>query len=92
MKSFKEFLLDGYYETRGVDSERYGNREHEGLEGPYRQDNGKVLYYDTKEGKYYDPDSDFYVSDEDLRAMEHSQEKRNELMDQQRERDFQKRR
>ncbi len=92
MGSFKEFLLDGYYEVPDFDRERYRDREEEGLEGPFRQDNGKVLYYDTKEGKYYDPDSDLFVSNEDYDAMQHSQEKRNELMDQQRERDFQRRR
>tara|TARA_B100000959_G_scaffold285132_1_gene358867 strand:+ start:3524 stop:3670 length:147 start_codon:yes stop_codon:yes gene_type:complete len=27
---------------------------------------GKVLYYDPKEGKYYDRDTDFYVSNEDM--------------------------
>jgi len=90
--TFREYMLEGYYEMPDLDRERYINREHEGLEGPYRQDNGKVLYYDTKEGKYYDPDSDFYVSNDDLAAMQHSQEKRNELMQQQRERDFERRR
>ena len=32
-----------------------------GLEGPFNL-NGRILYYDPKEGKYYDPRSDFYVS------------------------------
>ena len=31
-----------------------------GLEGPYNF-NGSVLYYDPKEGKYWDPKTDFYV-------------------------------
>jgi len=38
---------------------KYGPRK--GLEGPFNF-NGRVLYYDNKEGKYYDPRSDFYLS------------------------------
>ncbi len=91
MMTFREFLLEGYYRVPEFDRERYPNKEHMGLEGPYRQDSGKILYYDTKEGKYYDPDSDFYVSDDDMAGMRHSEEKRNELMDQQRGRDFKRR-
>ena len=37
----------------------YGPRK--GLEGPFNF-SGRVLYYDNKEGKYYDPKTDFYVS------------------------------
>lgn len=32
-----------------------------GLEGPFNFD-GRILYYDPKEGKYWDPRTDFYVS------------------------------
>jgi hypothetical protein len=35
-----------------------------GLEGPFNFD-GRVLYYDPREGKYYDPRTDFYVSHEE---------------------------
>lgn len=45
----------------GIDTARYGNREYEGLEGPYTNKHGKVFYYDRSEGRYYDPDSDFYM-------------------------------
>ena len=37
---------------------KYGARK--GLEGPFNF-SGRVLYYDTKEGLYYDPTTDFYV-------------------------------
>ncbi len=37
-----------------------------GLEGPFTYPNGQVLYYDPKEGKYYDPTTDFYVEYEDV--------------------------
>jgi hypothetical protein len=37
---------------------KYGPRK--GLEGPFNF-SGRVLYYDNKEGLYYDPTTDFYV-------------------------------
>jgi hypothetical protein len=60
---------EGYKILPDIDRERYRNREDEGLEGPYRANNGKVVYYDTKEGKYYDPDSDFYISFDEWEMM-----------------------
>lgn len=39
-----------------------------GLEGPFNI-GGWVLYYDAKEGKYYDPKTDFYVSHDDYFRM-----------------------
>jgi hypothetical protein len=38
---------------------KYGPRQ--GLEGPFMFAGGRVLYYDVKEGQYYDPATDFYV-------------------------------
>ena len=43
--------------------DRYGPRA--GLEGPFNF-SGRVLYYDTKEGQYYDPRSDFYIDSEEM--------------------------
>ena len=37
-----------------------------GLEGPFHYPSGAVLYYDTKAGEYYDPKTDWYVSNEDV--------------------------
>ena len=51
-----------------IDRERYTSLEHAGLEGPFRLPSGKVVYYDTKEGKYYDRDSDIYLSNDDYAA------------------------
>jgi len=39
-----------------------------GLEGPFNF-SGRVLYYDAKEGKYYDPTTDFYVDDEEMNMV-----------------------
>jgi hypothetical protein len=50
-----------------IDRVRNPNREKEGLEGPYRsKKSGKVFYYDTKAGKYYDADSDIYLKVSDV--------------------------
>lgn len=37
-----------------------------GLEGPFYYPSGAVLYYDPKAGQYWDPTTDFYVSNEDV--------------------------
>jgi hypothetical protein len=37
-----------------------------GLEGPFTYLNGRVLYYDPKEGQYYDPLTDFYVDNDEV--------------------------
>jgi len=47
---------------------KWGPRE--GLEGPFHYPSGAVLYYDTKEGKYYDPTTDFYVPNEDVAELQ----------------------
>ena len=42
---------------------KYGPRK--GLEGPFNF-SGQVLYYDPKEGQYYDPTTDFYVEQSEM--------------------------
>lgn len=42
---------------------KYGARP--GMEGPFNF-SGRVLYYDTKEGAYYDPLTDFYVEQAEM--------------------------
>lgn len=49
------------------------NREfgpRKGLEGPFHYPNGAVLYYDTKEGMYYDPTTDFYVPLDEVNELQ----------------------
>ena len=55
----------GYRVLDTVDNMRvkYGPRA--GLEGPFNF-SGRVLYYDNKQGEYYDPTTDFYVSREEM--------------------------
>jgi len=43
--------------------QKYGPRK--GLEGPFNF-SGRVLYYDPKEGQYYDPTTDFYVEQSEM--------------------------
>ena len=50
-----------------IDTEKY--QERDGLEGPIATRSGKTVYYDPKEGKYYDPDTDMYIADEDMIAL-----------------------
>ncbi|QIW90537.1 UNVERIFIED_ORG: hypothetical protein GCAPEGMB_00190 [Vibrio phage V07] len=52
---------------RQVDDKRYPDLSKSGLEGPYTDLNGKVYYYDPREGMYYDPDTDIYITAKDLR-------------------------
>lgn len=47
--------------------DKYGPRK--GLEGPFHYPNGRVLYYDTKEGRYYDPTTDFYVEYDEVKDL-----------------------
>lgn len=65
-KSVKE----GWYNVPPINTERYGERA--GLEGPFQTKAGKVVYYDPKEGAYYDPDSDIYLSYEEWAALNES--------------------
>jgi hypothetical protein len=49
-------------------NKEFGPRK--GLEGPFHYPNGQVLYYDNKEGQYYDPLTDLYVPDEDVHQLQ----------------------
>jgi len=53
-----------------IDRERYTDMSDQGLEGPFRMKNGQVLYYDPKEGKYYNRDTDMYVDYDEYKKMD----------------------
>jgi len=59
---------EGYKILPPMDTERYTDMSGEGLEGPFRLKSGMVVYYDPQAGKYYDRDTDMYLSDEDYFA------------------------
>ena len=53
-------------DTIDIMRDKYGPRK--GLEGPFNF-SGRVLYYDNKEGQYYDPATDFYVEQVEMDAI-----------------------
>lgn len=56
------------YKVIGKRDERWEPRK--GLEGPFQYLNGQVLYYDPRAGQYWDPTTDFYVSNEDVALLQ----------------------
>ena len=63
-----EVFVEGYKVLPPMDKEKYQARD--GLEGPFSTLSGKVVYYDPKEGKYYDPDTDMYMSYDEFRRYD----------------------
>ncbi len=59
---------EGYKELPPINRDRY--QERDGLEGPFSTLSGKVVYYDPKEGSYYDPDTDMYMSYGEFKALD----------------------
>jgi len=59
---------EGYKVLPSIDKDKYQSRD--GLEGPFSTLSGKVVYYDPKEGKYYDPDTDMYMSYEEFQKLD----------------------
>lgn len=47
---------------------RFGPRK--GLEGPFEYPNGRVLYYDIKEGRYWDPLTDFFLEHDEVAELQ----------------------
>jgi len=50
-----------------MNRQEFGPRK--GLEGPFHYPNGQVAYYDPKEGKYWNPLTDWYLSDDEALAL-----------------------
>jgi hypothetical protein len=48
----------------------YGPRR--GLEGPFHYPCGRVLYYDAREGKYWDPRTDWYLERDEISRLQNS--------------------
>ena len=63
-----EKIQEGYKVLPQIDRNKYQSRD--GLEGPFSTLSGKVVYYDPKEGKYYDPDTDMYMSYEEFQKLD----------------------
>jgi hypothetical protein len=59
----------GYKILNSVDRMREKYTARAGLEGPFNF-NGRVLYYDVREGAYYDPTTDFYLDQDEMDLVE----------------------
>jgi len=66
-------LGEGYYEMPDIDRSRY--TEMPGMEGPFQTRAGKVVYYDPKEGAYYDRDTDMYMTYDEFKALDEGRKK-----------------
>jgi hypothetical protein len=56
------------YRNLGPKNHDFGPRK--GLEGPFQYANGRVLYYDPREGQYWDPRTDFYVGADEVSQLD----------------------
>jgi hypothetical protein len=56
------------YRVIGQMDEKWQPRK--GLEGPFQYANGRVLYYDPREGRYWDPRTDFYLDHDEMATLE----------------------
>jgi len=56
------------YRVIGQMDEKWQPRK--GLEGPFQYANGRVLYYDPREGRYWDPRTDFYLDHDEMVTLE----------------------
>ena len=41
-----------------------------GLDGPILKGCNRIVYYDSKEGKYWDPKTDFYLTQEEVNYLD----------------------
>ena len=67
MGMFESKQTEGYSVLPSI-PDKYQKRD--GLEGPIMTRSGKVVYYDNVEGKYYDPDTDMYMTYDEWKAYD----------------------
>jgi hypothetical protein len=59
------------YRVLGQKTDIYqGYESRLGLEGPFAYPNGRILYYDPKEGQYWDPKTDFFVDSHEVAELQ----------------------
>jgi hypothetical protein len=68
MGALEKPVDEGYTVLPKLDKNRY--QERDGLEGPFMTRSGKVVYYDQKQGEYYDPDTDIYLTYDEWKALD----------------------
>ncbi len=47
-----------------------GYNKIKGLEGPFIRGGSRIVYYDPRAGQYWDPKTDFYLSNEELAYLD----------------------
>jgi hypothetical protein len=47
-------------------------KRRKGLKGPFSYPNGRVIYFDPKANEYWDPNTDFYLSREEIESLKNS--------------------
>jgi hypothetical protein len=67
-KSSKKEFVEQAWAKRAHRLPAHDYEPRKGLEGPFQYPSGKVLYWDPREGKYWDPSSDLYLTDEEIYA------------------------
>jgi hypothetical protein len=65
-KEFADYVTKGQFSTPDLKGDM---GPVEGMEGPYQYASGAVLYYDPKEGKYYDRGQDRYLDNEEAAQL-----------------------
>lgn len=59
----------GYKVLGNTETLLQGYSTRPGLEGPFIFANHRVLYYDPKQGQYWDPRTDFYVDHDEMHTL-----------------------
>ena len=83
ISNWKQFLdrklNEGWRRGVEIDPLKYPDRSDEGLEGPFGTASGKILYYAPKgvdpegrQGAYYDPGPDHFITADEYQALDHS--------------------
>lgn len=47
-----------------------GYSKRPGLDGPFLKGCNRVVYYDAREGKYWDPKTDFYLTQDEVNYLD----------------------
>lgn len=71
---FREYIQqfeEAWRQGVTIDKDEYPDRSDQGLEGPFSFAD-RVLYYDPKEGKYYDSRQDMYITSDEMQELQNA--------------------
>jgi len=60
----------GYKVMGATEHVMQGYTKRKGLEGPFLKGGFRVVYYDPRAGRYWDPKTDFYLTDEEVSYLD----------------------